>query len=424
MPITRPVPLGTIDHRAHRGRVFGVREEDLLRHVHIIGRSGMGKSTIIEGIVREAMERGLGCAVLDPHGDLVERLLGMVPRRRTNDLVLLDGADHEHPVGWNPLDAREAPHLVVSAILGAFRKVFGDSWGPRLEHVYRNALLALLSTRAPTLLGVTRLLVDGRFRESVVRQVHDPLVRLFWTREFAAYSATFLPEVTAPVQNKLAAALTSMPLRLILGQRTSTMRPADVLDAGRILLVRLAKGTMGEDAAALLGALLVGAFQSAAYGRVRLPPQDRASFLLVIDEFASFVTGSFCELLAEARKYGLGLVLAHQHLGQLDDRLRHALFGNVGTRLILSVGAEDAHVLAPEVEPELDAHDLVSLAARQMVVRLALGAEITRPFTALSLPPREVGDAGRIDELVRISRERYGRPRAAVEAAIRLQLLG
>lgn len=421
---TRPVPLGTIDHRAHHGRVFGVREEDLLRHVHVIGRSGMGKSTLLEGIVREVMERGMGCAVIDPHGDLVERLLGMVPRSRSNDLVLLDGADTDHPLGWNPLDARDPPHLVASSILSAFRKVFGESWGPRLEHVYRNALLAMLATRAPTLLGVSRLLVDSRFRGSVVRQVRDPLVSTFWTHEFAAYPPNFLPEVTAPVQNKLAAALTSMPLRLILGQRTSTIRPAEVVAAGRILLVRLAKGVMGEDAASLLGSLLVGAFQSAAYARSHLSLEARTSFLLVIDEFQSFVTGSFSELLAEARKYGLGLVLAHQHLGQLEDRLRHALFGNVGSRVIFSVGSEDAAVLAAEVEPELDAHDLVSLAARQMVVRLAVGAEITRPFTALSLPPLAAGDATRIHDLVRISRERYGRAREDVEGVIRAQLLG
>jgi len=420
----RPVPLGTIDHRARQGRVFGVREEDLLRHVHVIGRSGMGKSTLLEHVAREAMARGMGLAVLDPHGDLVDRLLGMVPRRRTNDLALLDAADDARPVGWNPLDAREPPHLVASSVLGAFRKAFGESWGPRLEHVYRHALLALLATRAPTLLGVPRLLADARFRASVVRQVRDPLARLFWEGEFAAYPPNFLPEVTAPVLNKVAAALASPPLRRILGQRTSAVRPADALASGRILLVRLAKGLVGEEAATLLGALLVGAFQSAAYARARLPPAGRRPFLLVVDEFASFVTGSFAGLLGEARKFGLGLVLAHQHLGQLDPALRHALFGNVGTRIAFALGAEDALALAPEVAPEHDAQDLVSLAPRQMVVRLAVGAETTRPFTARSLPPHGADDAARVAELVRLSRERYGRPVGEVDSAIAAQLTG
>lgn len=418
------IPLGTIDHRAHEGRVFGIREEDLLRHMHVMGKSGMGKSTLLEHVAAEAMERGMGCAVLDPHGDLVDRLLARVPRRRANDLVLLDGGEREHPVGWNPLDARDPPHLVAGAVLGAFKKVFGESWGPRLEHVFRNALLALLDTRAPTLLGVTRLLGDARFRESVVRQARDPLVAQFWTREFASWSPTFLPEVLSPVQNKVGAALTAAPLRLIVGQRRSTVRPADVLATGRILLVRLAKGAMGEEASALLGSLLVAAFQTAAYARASLPPGERHPFLLVVDEFQNFVTGSFAELMAEARKYGLGLVLAHQHLGQLGDGLRRALFGNAGTRIIFSVGAEDAEALAREVGPELDAYDLQSLAPRQTVVRLAVGAETTRPFTARSLPPRATVHEARVPELLRLSRERYGRPRAEVEAAVRAQLLG
>lgn len=421
MPI---VPLGTVDHRARQGRVFGVREEDLLRHAHVVGRSGMGKSTLLENVAREAMERGMGLAVVDPHGDLVDRLLGMVPRRRANDLVLLDGADAERPAGWNPLAARAPAHLVAGSVLASFRKVFGDSWGPRLEHVYRNALLALLATRAPTLLGVARLLSDARYRESVVRQVRDPMVASFWAREFAAWPPHFVAEAVAPVQNKVAAALTSEPLRLVLGQRAGAVRVEEALATGRVLLARLAKGAMGEDAAALLGSLLVGAFQTAAYARAALPPGERRPFLLVIDEFASFATGSFAELLAEARKYGLGLVLAHQHLGQLDPALRAALFGNVGTRLAFSVGAEDSGILARELGPEFDAYDLQALEARQMVVRLAVGAETTRPFTARSLPPSGMADEARVRELVRVARERYGRPRGEVEASARSQLLG
>lgn len=419
-----PLPLGAIDHRVHRGRVFGIRPDDLLRHVHVMGRSGMGKSNVLEGLAAGAMARGMGCAVIDPHGDLVDRLLGLVPKGRTNDLVLFDAADADRPVGWNPLDARAPPHLVAGAVLAAFRKAFGESWGPRLEHVYRNSLLALLATRAPTLLGVTRMLADSKYRASVVAQVRDPMVELFWTREITSWNPNFLAEALSPVQNKVAAALTSLPLRLVLGQRTSSVRPEEALATGKILLVRLAKGVLGEDAAALLGTLLVGVFQAAAYARAAVPPAARKPFLLVVDEFASFVTGSFGELLAEARKYGVGLVLAHQHLGQVEEPLRHALFGNVGTRLLFSVGAEDSETLAREVSPEHNAHDLVSLGPRQMVVRLAVGAATTRPFTATSLPPRELASPERVSEVVRLSRERYGRERRDVEATIRSQLLG
>jgi hypothetical protein len=418
------IPLGTIDHRAQHGRVFGIRADDLRRHMHVLGRSGMGKTTLLEGVVAEAMARGLGCAVFDPHGDLVERLLDAVPRARTNDLVFLDGADLDRPIGWNPLAARSSAHLVASGVLAGFRKVFADSWGPRLDHVYRNTLLALLETRAPTLLGVTRMLSDEGYRASVIRQVRDPLVGAYWTREFSQYGASFLPEVVSPVQNKVSAALASTPLRLILGQRRSTLRPDEVLDRAQILLVRLAKGVMGEDAARLLGALLVAAFEQAAYARVRLPLASRHTFLLVADEFGAFVTPSFTTMLGEARKFGLSLVLAHQHLGQLDPELRAALLGNAGTRIVFAVGPEDAATLSAETAPELDAYDLMNLAPRQMVVRLAVGAETTRPFTALALPSRVLADPARAELLRRISRERYGRPRGEVEAAIRAQVLG
>lgn len=415
----RPLLLGALDARQHRGRVFGIRVPDLLRHVHVLGRTGVGKSAFLERLALGAAEKGMGLALIDPHGDLAARVLDRLPRERTNDLVLLEAWDGSRPIGWNPLahdDPRDRP-LIASGVVGMFRKVFAASWGPRLEHILRNAVLALLEVPGGTLQGVLRVLVDAPFRERVVARVEDPLVRFFWQREFAAYPPAFLAEAIAPVQNKVAAVLSSPHLRAILGQRRSTVTATEILGEGRILVADLAKGRIGDDASALLGAALVASFQHAAYARASLPPAARAPFVLIVDEFQNFVTESFCELLAEARKYGLALVVAHQHLSQLDPGLASALLGNCGTLVTFRVGAEDADVLAREFAPELGASDLVRLDRYQIALRLAVDGLTTRPFTATTLPPTGEG-SGRTALLRRLSAERYGRDRTTVDAEI------
>ncbi|MBI5511436.1 MAG: type IV secretion system DNA-binding domain-containing protein [Deltaproteobacteria bacterium] len=413
------LPLGAIDARLQRGRVFGIREADLLRHVHVLGRTGVGKSALLERLAMGAIERGMGLALIDPHGDLAERVLDQVPTSRTNDVVVLDAGEELRPLGWNLLEhvaARDRAR-VVSGVVGIFKKVFFESWGPRLEHVLRNTLLALLEVPDATLLSALRMLVDDAFRTRVIARVEDPLVKFFWTREFAQYPRTFLAGVIAPVQNKLAAALTSTHLRAILGQHRSTTTAGEILRKRRVFIANVAKGVVGEQASAMLGAVLTTSFQLAAFERARVAPAERHPFLLVADEFQSFVTKSFAELLAEARKYGLGLVLAHQHLAQLDEGLTSALLGNCGTLVTFRVGAEDAGLLAREFSPELDAEDLVRLDRYQIALRLAVDGLTTRPFTATTLPP--VGEVhGRAELLRRLSRERYGRDRARVDAEV------
>ncbi len=414
-----PLPLGALDARHQHGRVFGIRPGDLLRHLHILGRTGVGKSVLLERLVIEVARRGMGLVLLDPHGDLAERVLERLPAARSNDVIVLDAWDTSRPIGWNPLDhedARDRPRI-ASGVVGTFKKVFSDSWGPRLEHVMRNTILALLDVPGTTLLGALRMLVDPPYRERIVARVRDPLVRFFWIREFARYPPAFLAEVIAPVENKIAAALTSPHLRAILGQRRSTTSASEILAHGRILIANLAKGRVGEDASAMLGATLVASFQSAAYARAQLPEARRTPFLLVADEFQTFVTESFAGLLAEARKYGLGLVLAHQHLAQLDEGLTAALLGNAGTLIAFRVGAADADVLAREFEPELSAHDLVRLDRFQIALRLAVDGLTTRPFTATTLPPIAEG-SGRSALLRRLSAERYGRDRELVEREV------
>ncbi|MFO0645861.1 MAG: type IV secretion system DNA-binding domain-containing protein [Polyangiales bacterium] len=418
-PLDQPLPLGAIDARHQRGRVFGIRDADLLRHVHIIGRTGVGKSVLLERIALGAIERGMGIALIDPHGDLAERVLAMVPRERTNDVVVLDAWERARPVGWNPLEYVSAHERarVASGTVGIFKKVFADSWGPRLEHVLKNTLLALLEVPDTTLVSATRMLSDEAYRGQVVARVKDPLVKFFWTREFTKYPHAFLAEVLAPVQNKLAAALTSPYLRAILGQRRSTVTAAEILRERRIIIANLAKGVVGEDASAMLGAVLVGSFQRAAYERAMIPADARHPFVLIVDEFQNFITKSFESMVAEARKYRLALVVAHQHFAQLDEDLTSALLGNCGTLIAFRVGAEDAALLAREFSPEANAEDLVRLDKYQIALRLAVDGLTTRPFTATTLPPVERG-VDRAALIRRLSRERYGRDRATVDAEI------
>ncbi len=414
----QPLAFASLDHRLHQGRLFGIRPPDLLRHVYVIGKTGVGKTTLLERLFLAQLDAGMGCGLIDPHGDLAEHIIERVPRSRTNDVVYVDPADLTYPVGFNVLEA-SAPHLrgrVASNVLSVFRKVFAEFWGPRTEHLLRNCLLALLEVPGTTLLGVLRLLGDDRYREGVAARLRDPVVRRFWMVEFARYPAAFKAEVLAPVENKISAVLTNPLLRNIVGQPRSAFSCRDLIDEGRILIANLSKGRLGEDASNLLGAILVAAFQLAAYSRAEVSPEARRPFTLYVDEFASFVTPSFQETLSEARKYGLGLVLAHQHLNQLDGELRHAVLGNVGTLIAFRVGAEDAQVLAKEFEPELTAHDLTRLPPRHVALRLAVEGTTSDPFTAVTLPRTPVGDAGRGEIIRRISAERFGRHRDRVEA--------
>lgn len=425
---TNPVlPFATLDHRRNRGRVFGIREHDLLRHMYILGKTGTGKTALLERLLVATIRRGGGCAVLDPHGDLAKRLLDFIPKQRVNDVVLVDPTDRAHPVGMNLLDnvSLERRHLVASGALSVFRKLYAEYFGPRMEHIFRNTLLSLLDVRGATLLGVPRMLVDERYREMVVRQVKDPLVRFFWTREFTAYPKPFLAEMLAPVLNKVMALLSSSAVRNIVGQHSSTIHPREIMDRGQILIANLSKGEIGEDASRLLGAALVTRFQLAAYSRVDQPERDRRPFLLVIDEFSSFVSDSFIEILSESRKYGLALVVAHQYLEQLDEPLRAAILGNVGTLVVFRIGAEDAVLIGKEFAPEFEALDLSRLAKHQFAVRLAVDGITTVPFSAVTLAPHEdVEKEGHAELIRRVSRERYGRDIAGVEAAVRRQLGG
>ncbi|MCC7537523.1 MAG: DUF87 domain-containing protein [Deltaproteobacteria bacterium] len=380
------LPFAVVNHRTQRGRAFGIKPADLLHHVWVLGKTGMGKSTLLETLLVAQLEAGHGVGLLDPHGDLVERVLDRIPRARRRDLVLIDpAAAGPQPslnlVGYRPPGERP---LAAAAALSVLKKMFADSWGPRTEHLTRQSLLTLLDVPRSTIAGVLRLIADERFRATAMRHVRDPVVRTFWEEEFVSLPPAFRAEVVAPVQNKIGGLLSNPVVRGLVDQPKAMLPFRKLMDEGRIVVANLSTGRIGEAASAFLGSLLLGGFQMAAYSRAAAPVDERRPFTLYVDELHRFTTPSFVELLAEARKFGLGLVVAHQGLAQLDPSLRGALLGNVGTLIAFRVSADDAIELEPEFAPEQSAYDLSRLGKHEIALKLCVDGVTSEPFTALA----------------------------------------
>ena len=414
--------LGETTYRKKYQR-FGLLPQDRLRHLWILGKTGSGKSTLIANLFAQDLATGQGVALLDPHGDLVETVLPLVPPERTNQVLLLSPADVEYPVSFNIFrqgkHMHPSPALMASEILSVFRKQWATFWGARLEHIFRNAILAVASDPRATLLFLYRFLVEERLRKKIIEQVSDPVVRLFWNKEFANYSKAFQREAMSPVLNKLGAFVSNPVIRNIVGQERSRVDLIKLMNENGILLANLAAGSIGEDASHLLGGLLLSALQLAGNSRER----GGASIIIYIDEFQHFVTDSLATMLAESRKFGLGLVLAHQYLTQLPDNLRDAVMGNVGSMILFRLGAQDAKVLAPEFEPVFSAHDMQQLGQYQMAVKILVNGQELVPFSARSLPPVSISDAQNIVEKIRQqSRLRYCQKRKKVEKMIAFDL--
>lgn len=411
--------LGRAAFRDDR-RTVGIRTEDRRRHLYIVGKTGMGKSTLLSNLLVDDIRAGRGCCLVDPHGDLAEAVLAAVPSQRTNDVVLFDAGDQQHPVSFNPLAdcSPQARPLVASGMLSAFKKLYGDSWGPRMEHIFRNCLLALLETPGASLVSLVQLLGDVRYRQKVVNRVTDPVVRAFWQQEFAALPPKFQAEAIAPIQNKVGQFVSSPLLRHILGQSRSTIDLRRVMDEGRVLIVNLSKGRVGEDAANLLGSLAITALQLAAMSRADVSEAGRRDCYLYVDEFQNFATESFATILSEARKYRLCLTLANQYLDQMDEATAAAVFGNVGSLLCFQVGANDAELLATQLGGPATPEDLLALPRYDAYLRLLIDGQPSRSFSLGTLPPSQPQDATRSEVIRRVSRRRYGRPVAQVTAEI------
>ena len=390
----------------NKDQLFGVKRKDRRQHMYIIGQSGTGKSSLLHNLVIQDIANGEGLCVVDPHGELVEGVLSMIPEERIKDVVYFNPADTDFPLGFNILELPDPKykHLVASGLMGIFTKIWSGVWSARMEYIMNNAILALLDTPGSTLLGITRILVDKEYRQKIVANVNDPVVKGFWINEFEEWKDQFRSEAIAPIQNKVGQFLSTSIVRNIVGQTKSTFDILDIMNSGKIFLVNVSKGRIGEDNSALLGAMLITKIQLAAMERVRIPEDERVDFYLHVDEFQNFATDSFANILSEARKYRLNLILAHQYIGQLTTSgstlVRDAVFGNVGTMLMFRVGAADAEFLAKEFEPEFTPIDMVSLPNFNIYLKLLVDGYRSRPFSARTLPPFKLKSSQEIEEAV------------------------
>jgi hypothetical protein len=379
-------PIGLTNYRNTNQR-FGIKDKDRLQHIYVIGKSGTGKSTLLANMALSDIRRGNGLCVVDPHGDIAEDILRNIPEGRKQDLIYFNATDEEKPIAFNPLKGIHPKyhHLVASGLVSTFKKIWSESWGPRMEYILRFTLLTLLCVPDATLLDIQPLLTDRDFRDRALSYCTDEHLLSFWHNEYERFTPRLRAEIISPILNKTGLFITSTPLRNIVGQKTNSFRLQQVLDTGKILIVNLSKGQIGEDASSLIGAMLINAIQLAALHRASQVEDTRKPFYLYIDECHSFVTLAFANILAEARKYGLSLFLAHQYIDQLDERVRAAIFGNVGTIIAFRVGATDAEYLAKEFYSVFIEEDFVNMPRYAMYMKLMIDGTTSKPFSAISL---------------------------------------
>lgn len=399
--------------------VFGAYRSDRSRHIYILGQTGTGKSGALELLTLSDIYWDQGFAVIDPHGDYAQHVLSFIPERRVNDVVYFNPADSKYPIGFNPLEVTD-PTLkghISSELVGVLKRLFAESWGPRLEYILRYTLLALLDYPNATMLDITRMLTDKKFRSTVVTYIDDPVVKSFWVTEFASWNDKFASEAVAPVLNKVGAFTANPMIRNIIGQTKSTFNLRQIMDEGKILIVNLSRGLMGEDNAGILGAMMVTKIQLAAMGRADLPEDQRRPFYLYVDEFQNFATDSFAVILSEARKYALNLTVANQYISQMSEPVRDAVFGNVGTIVCFRISPDDAPFLTKYFEPQFEAGDLIQQHSRFFVATMMINGEKAPAFSAKTLNLPETPE-DLTDEIVELSRRRYTRDLAEVEEGI------
>ena len=400
--------------------IFGINRTDRDRHVYILGQTGTGKSGALELLTLSDIYYDKGFAVIDPHGDYAQHVLNFIPERRVDDVVYFNPADTEFPVGFNPLEIND-PSLkghISSELVGVMKRMFGDSWGPRLEYILRYTILALLDYPNSTMLDITKMLTDKKFRADVISHVDDPVVKNFWVTEFASWNDKFASEAVAPVLNKVGAFTANPMIRNIIGQPKSTFNLRQIMDEGKIMIVNLSRGMVGEDNAAILGAMLVIKIQLTAMSRADIDEKDRRPFYLYVDEFQNFATDSFATILSEARKYALNLTVANQYISQMEQPVRDAVFGNVGTIMSFRVSPDDAPFLQKYFEPQFESGDLIQQNSRFFVTTMMINGEKAPAFSAktLQLP---VPPASSTAAIIELSRQRYAKQRQEVEELIR-----
>ena len=414
--------IGKVDFR-NKELMFGIKEKDRTRHTYVIGKTGMGKSTFLENLAIQDINNGEGLCVLDPHGSMAEKLLDHIPESRIKDVVYFAPFDGDHPIGLNVLEKVEADkrYLVANGVMAAFKKLFKDQFSSRMEYILNNIILALLENEGQSLLGVNRMLIDKEYRKSIVANVTDPTVKDFWEKEYANYTDKFAAEAAPAIQNKVGQFVANPLIRNIIGQKKTSFDIRKLMDEKKILIVNLSKGKVGEGNANLIGSLLVTKIYLAAMSRADAGPYELEKlppFYFYVDEFQNFANESFASILSEARKYNLALTVAHQYVEQMEDEVKAAVFGNVGTMIVFRVGASDAEIFEKEFAPTFIMDDIVNLSAHQIYLRLMIDGVGSAPFSARTLNPVQQPAHSFVQAVIAHTRVTYGRPRSLVEEEI------
>lgn len=402
---------------------FGIKAKDRTKHVYVIGKTGMGKSTLLENMAVQDIKNGEGMAFIDPHGKTAELLLEYVPEHRQKDVIYFAPFDMDNPIAFNVLEKVEPDkrHLVVSGLMSTFKKIWQDAWSARMEYILTNTLLALLECPDATLLGVNRMLSDKSYRNHVISFITDASVKAFWTQEFANYTERMALEAVPAIQNKIGQFTANALIRNMIGQPKTSFDIRKIMDEGKIMIINLSKGRIGESNANLLGGMMITKIYLAALSRADVP--DRVlktlpNFYLFVDEFQSFANESFADILSEARKYKLNLTIAHQYIEQMEDEVRAAVFGNVGTMIVFRVGAYDAEILEKEFTPQFTAEDIVNLGIYQIYLKLMIDGISSQPFSATTLPPIPKPESSSMTSVIETSRKQFSHPRTEVEKQI------
>lgn len=425
-PINLPIKPSVVPFAATNFRgvatEFGIKREDRRKHLYIIGKTGVGKSKLIELLALADIRENKGCVIMDPHGDLSEEILRYIPRERLYDVIYFNPADIDFPMAFNPLEgvgSYEFRQTVVAGFIAIFKKLFSFTWSPRLEHVLRYTTLALLDVEGATVLGITKMLSDITYRQEVIAQIQDPLVKKFWTTEFSSWNEQFAGEAITPIINKIGQFVANPIIRNIVGQTKSSIKLDEIINGEKILIANFAIGKLGEENSSLLGAMFVTKLWQAAVARATLPEEDRKDTFLYIDEFQNFATGAFGNILSEARKYRLNLTVAHQFMQQLPEEVRSTIFGNVGSIISFRIGGEDAAVLEKEYTPTFSPSDFLNLDMRNFFIKMTIDGQTAPPFSGRTLDfPKPDEDLA--SDIVRTSRERWAKPRQEVQQAIGL----
>lgn len=406
---------------------FGIKSKDRDRHMYVIGKTGMGKSTLLENMAIQDIRNGEGLAFLDPHGGTVDHLLNFIPEERIKDVVYFAPFDMDHPIAFNVMEdvGYDKRHLVVSGLMATFKKIWEDAWSARMEYILTNTLLALLEYPDATLLGVNRMYTDKLYRQKVVDNVKDPVVKDFWTKEFANYGDRYTQEATPAIQNKIGQFTGNPLIRNIIGQSKSSFDIRTMMDEKKILIMNLSKGLIGETNMRLLGSMLTTRLFLGAMSRANLHASELAKlphFYFYVDEFQNFANETFSEILSESRKYKLNLIIAHQYIEQMEEEVRDAVFGNVGTTVVFRVGPFDAEVLETVFAPKFTKEDIVGLDKRQIYLSLMIDGVGSAPFSAITIPPIEPPPVSHRDRIIISSRELFSSPRSGIESKIMQEL--